>query len=121
MSTPEQPNKLPTDGPCSPCGDGDVEMKYHDHGTERLTSDAGQLGGSMKADKKRKPGFYWVRFEGAVIVAEYINRPGFLQEADPHWHVPGSPVCFRDKDVCDLLSGRLRTPMPPRKALGGKQ
>lgn len=25
----------------------------------------------MKADKVRKPGFYWVRFGGAVIVAEY--------------------------------------------------
>lgn len=23
--------KLPIDKPCSACGDGDIEMKYHDH------------------------------------------------------------------------------------------
>ena len=64
----------------------------------------------MKADPKRKPGFYWVRFEGLVIVAEYAKaaRGGFRDR----WIVPGSVTAFEDGEVCELLSERLE---PPRE------
>jgi hypothetical protein len=54
----------------------------------------------MKPDRKRKFGFYWVRFEGEILVAEYDPlRRG--------WYIPGTSECFKDKDVCELLGGKL--------------
>lgn len=64
----------------------------------------------MKVDREHKPGFYYVRFEGALIVAEYTNGAGCSEEY-PHWHVPGSGDCHRDKD-CDLLGGPLHFILP---------
>jgi hypothetical protein len=61
----------------------------------------------MRRDKKRMPGFYWVRFEGDVLVAEYTNGFGCSDER-PHWHLPGSGECWKDKEICELLSGRLQ-------------
>lgn len=60
----------------------------------------------MKADRKRAFGFYWVRFEGSVCVAEYLDGIGCSEER-PHWHVPGSDFCFKNREVCELLSPRL--------------
>lgn len=57
----------------------------------------------MRVNVRRKPGFYWVRFEGEVIVAEYTDgrdcidtstRTGLAEY--PHWHVPGSDGCLLD-------------------------
>lgn len=70
----------------------------------------------MKADRHRRPGFYWVRFEGSVIVAEYTEEGMLCQGPDEritrkaHWHMPGCDGCFRDREVCELLSGRLEPP-----------
>lgn len=61
----------------------------------------------MKADKKRKSGFYWVRFEGQVIVAEYTCDGLGCSPEGPHWHVPQADECFKDRQVCELLSERL--------------
>lgn len=55
----------------------------------------------MKRDPKRKPGFYWIRFEGKAIVAEW--QPIL-------WYVGGSVTGFKDSEVCELLSSRLRAP-----------
>jgi hypothetical protein len=70
----------------------------------------------MRTDRNRVPGFYWVRFEGEVIVAEYTDGAGCLEEVGgvevgvkPHWHVPGSDVCYKDREVCELLSATLET------------
>ena len=77
----------------------------------------------MKIDRKRKPGFYWVRFEGQIVVAEYTDgrgcidtstRSGFAER--PHWHVPGSETCFRDREVCELLNGPIPTPQELARA-----
>jgi len=63
----------------------------------------------MNRDAKRKPGFYWVRFEGQVIVAEYTGFDALgCSHYYPHWHIPGSAACFADKEVCELLSSRLQ-------------
>jgi hypothetical protein len=58
----------------------------------------------MRADSKRETGFYWVRFEGERIVAEYTFA--FCNHR-PHWHVPGSKRCFLNGEVCELLSEKL--------------
>lgn len=63
----------------------------------------------MKGDRKRVPGFYWVRFEGEVIVAEWTDGSGCEgNDGKPHWHIPGSDGCFYDREVCELLSGRIQ-------------
>lgn len=63
----------------------------------------------MKADRKRVPGFYWVRFEGEVIVAEWTDGTGCEgNDGKRHWHIPGSDGCFYDREVCELLSGRIQ-------------
>ena len=64
----------------------------------------------MRADRNRKPGYYWVRFEGAVCVAEYTATGRGCEPEGPHWHVPGSSVCWPDKDVCELLSAAVELP-----------
>jgi hypothetical protein len=61
----------------------------------------------MKHDNKLKPGFYWVRFEGEVIVAERVKRHA-TKPTQLHWHVSGSEICFDDKEVCELLGGPLK-------------
>ncbi len=53
----------------------------------------------MNVDEKRKPGFYWVRFEGEVQVAEWTRLGS--------WVVTGSDRYFTDAEVCELLSGKL--------------
>jgi hypothetical protein len=66
----------------------------------------------MKPDTKRPAGFYWVRFEGQVIVAEY-SRKGKCNGCatrTPHWHVPAAAIALRDNQVCELLSKRLEVP-----------
>ena len=68
----------------------------------------------MKRDAKRLPGFYWVRFEGEIIVAEYTMGRGCSSER-PHWHIPGSDTCFYDREVCELLSPELLSPEPPTR------
>lgn len=67
----------------------------------------------MKVDKKRLPGFYWVRFEGALVVAEYTDGLGCTDE-QRHWHIPGSETCFKNKEICELLSTRLNEPRGKR-------
>jgi hypothetical protein len=59
----------------------------------------------MKADAKRLTGFYWVRFEGEIVVAEYTHGRGCSDER-PHWHIPGSGECFKNNEVCELLSAK---------------
>jgi hypothetical protein len=67
----------------------------------------------MKRDRNRLSGFYWVRFEGKVIVDEYTaDGLGCSQEV-PHWHVPLDEECFRDKEIGDLLSRRIPEGRPP--------
>jgi hypothetical protein len=63
----------------------------------------------LKPNRKRKPGFYWVRFEGEIVVAEYTEGRGCSDER-PHWHVPGSAECFKNREICELLSERLAQP-----------
>jgi len=65
----------------------------------------------MKRDAKRQRGFYWVRFEGEIVVAEYTDGRGCTDERS-HWHIPGSAACFRNKEVCELLSPRIEHPKP---------
>ena len=64
----------------------------------------------MRPDRKRRPGFYWVRFEGEVVVAEYTLGRGCSDER-PHWHIPGSSACWRDREICELLE---EIPLPRR-------
>lgn len=64
----------------------------------------------MKADNKRASGFYWVRFEGQVIVAEYTSDGLGCSPEGPHWHVPQSDGCFLNGQVCELLYGPIPTP-----------
>lgn len=65
----------------------------------------------MKGDPRRRAGYYWVRFEGAPTVAEYVRRKMWRVCIDgPHWHLTASSACFSNKEVCELLSGRLEAP-----------
>lgn len=70
--------------------------------------------------KRQRFGFYWVRFEGTPIVAEYVNGRGcersFHGHIIKHWHIPGSGACFSDRDVCEQLSVQLRVPARARIA-----
>lgn len=54
----------------------------------------------MTPDPNRKPGFYWVRFEGEVQIMEYSQVKG-------HWYACASQMFFTDLQVCELLSDRL--------------
>lgn len=59
----------------------------------------------MKIDPKRRTGFYWVRFEGLVMVGEWLkDRKG------SYWQFTGCAERFVDHEVCELLSARLTTP-----------
>lgn len=51
--------------------------------------------------KRTGPGFYWIRFEGAVIVAEWRDR---------RWWVGGAEFGYTDRMVCEILSDRLEAP-----------
>lgn len=65
----------------------------------------------MKADRYRRPGFYWVRFEGALCVAEYVKTCGSCPgPGRGHWHFPGVESPFIDIEICELLSGRIEPP-----------
>lgn len=68
----------------------------------------------MKANPKRAPGFYWVRFEGDIVVAEYTDGSGCEgSDGKGHWHIPGSDGWFMDREVCELLSGKIpHRPIP---------
>ena len=57
----------------------------------------------MKADAKRKPGFYWVRLNGTKIVAEFI--------AADFWRIAGSGMSLRESEL-HVLSARLEPPKP---------
>ena len=64
----------------------------------------------MRADRKREPGFYWVRFGADIIIAEYsVMCVGCA--AKRHWHVSGVNACFRDIAINELLSARLSPPL----------
>ena len=75
----------------------------------------------MKADPARKSGFYWVRFEGEVQVAEYVARSRNISILPKcgcplwaaHWHILNSHGIrfYRDSEVCELLSERLTPPL----------
>ena len=64
----------------------------------------------MRRDANRAAGFYWVRFEGQIIVAEYTKHGLGCSPEGPHWHVPQSDECFLDREVCEVLSGLIPTP-----------
>jgi len=75
----------------------------------------------MKSDPKRQYGFYWVRFEGAITIGEYgqyVTPEGLFMGCDttePHWHFANSIACWRDREVCELLSPaplKLSDPAP---------
>lgn len=61
----------------------------------------------MRADKERQPGFYWVRFEGKEIVAEWVKRRSPPYISTNCWLITGSKMAFKDREVCELLSARL--------------
>lgn len=64
----------------------------------------------MKVDRKRRAGFYWVRFEGLTVVAEWQAKdryPGI----PAGWRMPGAAPRYEDSEVCELLSPRL---LPPK-------
>lgn len=72
----------------------------------------------MKRDRARLSGFYWVRFEGAEIVAEYTANGLGCSPEGPHWHAPQAEECFLDKEICELLSDRLSRPqIAPKKGV----
>lgn len=62
----------------------------------------------MKADAKRKSGWYWTRFEGVVMVMEYRK----MGKRGPRWYAAGTDEPYEDREVCELLSDRLE---PPKK------
>lgn len=65
----------------------------------------------MQRDLDRQPGFYWVRFEGEPVVAEYTL--GHRSKFDySHWHIPSGQECYEDALVCELLSRKL---LPPKR------
>jgi hypothetical protein len=65
----------------------------------------------MKADRYRKPGFYWVKFEGERLIAEWTDGLGCEgNDGKKHWHVPGSDGCFYDREVCELIADPLLVP-----------
>jgi len=70
----------------------------------------------MKADRYRRSGFYWVRFEGSILVAEYTADGLGCSPEGPHWHIPQSDACWRNREVCELLSGRILAPLPAAPA-----
>lgn len=53
----------------------------------------------MKSDPQRKPGYYWVRFEGVVTIAEY--------KGNGTWEVCGDDRAWEDSEFCEILSDRL--------------
>lgn len=64
----------------------------------------------MLPDPKRKPGFYWVRFEGEVQVAEYAERTraeGSKYKGKFAWYFCGLGYAVKDEEICELLSRRL--------------
>ena len=61
----------------------------------------------MKSDSKRKPGFYWVRFEGVLVVAEYKRIPASYHHRNGYWLMPGVETMWLNSEVCELLSNRL--------------
>jgi hypothetical protein len=65
----------------------------------------------MRADKTREAGFYWVRFEGEIQVAEYVCGCPWLRNGH-HWHVIGSASCFTNNMVCELLERKRLVPDP---------
>ena len=52
----------------------------------------------MKSNKKRRPGFYWVRFEGSITVAEWDGSA---------WFFTNCLGGYLDYEVCERLSNRL--------------
>jgi hypothetical protein len=63
----------------------------------------------MRSDSGRKKGFYWVRYEGLPVVAEYIPkrlllvRGGCCGYKNAHWHVPAVDGATDDIDICEML------------------
>lgn len=53
----------------------------------------------MNADPQRKPGFYWVRFEGNNQIAEWTDHGS--------WIFCGCDLFFSDAEVCEIISGHL--------------
>ena len=52
---------------------------------------------------KVRLGFYWVRFEGELIIAERTTGRG-CGPSTGHWHIPGMASCVADSQVCEVLS-----------------
>lgn len=63
-------------------------------------------------ERPNAAGFYWIRFEGEPIVAELCYKRTNCALRGLHWHIPGSPICMRSAEVCQLLSARLERPRP---------
>jgi hypothetical protein len=65
----------------------------------------------MRSNRKRKAGFYWIRFEGNDVVAEYRPPETVLSENWPgRWWIPCRASHVIDSEVCELLSDRLPEP-----------
>lgn len=70
------------------------------------------LAGVASLGRNSAAGFYWIRFEGVPVVAEYLRRlhSCSARSARMHWHIPGSPYCTDSKEICELLSAKLERP-----------
>lgn len=68
----------------------------------------------MKPHLRLSAGFYWVRFEGQVIVAEYSpveNKCGGCPlRGKAHWHVPASSAPFEDRQLCEIFGEPIPRP-----------
>lgn len=73
----------------------------------------------MTADPNRSNGYYWIRFEGVGVPAEYVDfktstrgecRAEDCDAGAQHWHIPGVRRAVGDADICHVMSQRMRAP-----------
>ena len=57
---------------------------------------------------KREPGYYWVKYEGDWIVAQYGEFSDWLSDIEFGWHLPGK---------CEGYCGHEYVCAPDRKSV----
>lgn len=53
-------------------------------------------------EQLRNPGYYWVRFQGGWIIAEWVNQPA------QYWQITGSDRMLYDDDFSDISEKTIK-------------